>query len=199
MTNENPIEPTLFRSDVARNINASWGWFMSLGVVLMALGAIAIAVPAMATLAVELLIGWILIFGAVMHIIDAFWIHHLRQSFFELLLGILYLVIGILLLSHPLKGVITLTLLLAIFFLAGGIFKVVLALELHTVTNWGWLLASGILALVLGGLILKGLPSSAGWAIGLLLGIDLIVTGWSIFAIALAAHAITKKASHTGT
>jgi uncharacterized membrane protein HdeD (DUF308 family) len=193
MTNENPMEPTLFRSDVEKNINVNWGWFMSLGVVLMALGAIAIAVPAMATLAVELLIGWILIFGAVMHIIDAFWIHHLRQSIFELLLGILYLVIGILLLSHPLKGVLTLTLLLSIFFLAGGIFKVILALELRTVTNWGWMLASGILALVLGGLILKGLPSSAAWAIGLLLGIDLIVTGWSVFAIALAAHSIHPK------
>jgi uncharacterized membrane protein HdeD (DUF308 family) len=192
MTNQPNVEPTLFRSEVAKNIHMSWGWFLALGVVLMALGAMAIALPAMATLAVELLIGWILIFGAVMHIVDAFWIHHWRESIFQLLLGVLYLVIGILLLAHPLRGVFTLTLLLSIFFLAGGLFKIILALEMRTVTNWGWLFASGVLALILGGLILKGLPSTAAWAIGLLLGIDLIFTGWSMFVIAITARSLTK-------
>jgi uncharacterized membrane protein HdeD (DUF308 family) len=181
-------------SEVARNIHLSWGWFLSLGVMLMALGAVAIAVPAMATFAVELLIGWILIFGAIMHIVNAFWIHHWRETIFELLLGVLYLVIGILLLAHPLKGAITLTLLLAIFFIAGGLFKMILAIEMHTVQNWGWLLASGILGLILGGLILGKLPSSAAWAIGLLLGVDLFFTGWSMFFIALAAHKATESA-----
>jgi uncharacterized membrane protein HdeD (DUF308 family) len=194
MFSQTHINPMMYQSEVARNIHIGWGWFMSLGVMLMALGAVAIAVPAMATLAVELLIGWILILGAIMHVVDAFWIHHWRESIFQILLGALYLIIGVMLLTYPLRGAITLTLLLAIFFVVGGLFKIILAIQMRTIVNWGWLLLSGILGLILGALIWSNLPSSAGWAIGLLLGIDLVFTGWSIMIIALAAHRALESA-----
>ncbi len=170
-----------------------WGWLMALGILMILLGVIAIGAPLVAALAVDFLVGWLLVIGGLAHLIDSFRSHKWGGFLLELLTGALFLVIGILLLVHPLRGVLTLTMLLGLFFLIEGLFKIVLAVEMRKIWSWGWLLVSGILALIIGLLIWRQWPSSAAWAIGLLLGIDLIFGGWSMIILSLAAKIPAPK------
>jgi uncharacterized membrane protein HdeD (DUF308 family) len=166
---------------------------MALGILMIILGVIAIGTPLVAALAVDFLVGWLLVIGGLAHLIDSFRSHQWGGFLLELLTGALYLAIGILLLVHPLRGVLTLTMLLGIFFIIEGIFKIVLAIELRKIWSWGWLLVNGILALILGVLIWRQWPSSSAWAIGLLLGIDLVFGGWSMIILSLAAKQPAPK------
>jgi uncharacterized membrane protein HdeD (DUF308 family) len=170
-----------------------WGWMMVLGIFMILLGLIAIGTPWVAALAIDFLVGWLLVVGGLAHLLDAFQSRKWGGFFLELLTGALYLIMGIVLLMHPLRGVLTLTMLLGIFFLIEGIFKIVLAIELRKIWSWGWMLMNGILALVLGGLIWNQWPSSSAWAIGLLVGIDLLFGGWTMIILSLAARQPTPE------
>lgn len=163
-----------------------WKWLLGLGILLIIVGIAAIGLPFAATLAVELLIGWILVIGGILQIIHSFWARKLGGIFLGLLAGILYLGVGLLMLLYPLQGVITLTLLLAILFLIEGICRIIASFQLRPMRNWGWILVSGIAALIIAFLIWAGWPASAVWAIGLLVGINLIFSGWSMIMLALA-------------
>jgi len=178
------------RNDVIINenldvIQQNWGWLLALGILMIVLGVVAIAVPLMAALAIELLLGWLLVIGGIGQGIHAFSSREGKGFWLELLLAALYLGIGIMLLAYPVGGIVTLTLLLAAFFIAEGIFKIVMGLQLRPAPNWGWILTSGILALLLGALIMLEWPSAALWAIGLLVGVDLIFGGWSLIMLSL--------------
>ena len=94
-------------------------------------------------------------------------------------------------LGHPIAGVLTLTMILAAFFVVEGIFKIVMAIQMRSMPNWGWMFISGLIALVLGGLIWVGWPATAAWVIGLLVGIDLIFGGWAMMFISLAVKNTT--------
>ena len=101
----------------------------------------------------------------------------------RLLSGILYLAIGIIFLRYPLEGVLTLTLLLAVLFVFEGAIKIAVALQLRTISNWGWMLASGIAALILAAIIFSGYPENVAWMLGLLVGINLIFSGWTMLML----------------
>jgi uncharacterized membrane protein HdeD (DUF308 family) len=103
-----------------------------------------------------------------------------------LLAGVLYGLVGLILLAFPLRGVLTLTLLLAILFMVAGSFKIALALYINPLPSWGWLLFSGVISAFLGILIWTGLPGTAKWAIGLLVGIELLFNGWSMTMFAFS-------------
>lgn len=165
-----------------------WGWFLSLGMALIVLGATAISLPLLAALTIEILLGWILVISGLTHVTHAFWERRWRGFMLELLSGILYLVIGLILLAYPLQGVLTLTLLLAIFLIIEGGFKIILAWRLRPLPNWGWALVSGLIALLLGVMIWGRWPTTATWVIGLFIGIDLIFGGWSMVMVALTAR-----------
>ena len=162
------------------------GWILVFGIILMVLGALAIGVPMAAALAIELLLGWLLIVGSVFHGVHALRARRTSQFFWELLLCALYLAVGLIFLLDPQHGIITLTLLLAIFFILEGAFKLALAWQLRPLANWSWLMLSGVLALILGIIIWTGLPGTAGWVIGLLVGINLLFNGLSLVLLALA-------------
>jgi uncharacterized membrane protein HdeD (DUF308 family) len=112
-----------------------------------------------------------------------------RGFLLELLSAILYLVVGVLLLVNPVAGALALTVVLAVFLIVEGIFKFIMALRVRDHRGWGWLLASGILSAILGVLIWAQWPASGLWVIGLLVGIQLLFTGWSLVMLALAARA----------
>ena len=120
---------------------------------------------------------------------------HDRKGFlFELLSGVLYLLVGVMILADPLEGALALTVLLAVFLVIEGIFKIVTGIKARPLNGWIWLVVSGVVTLILGGLIWAEWPSSALWVIGLLVGIHLLLTGWALILQALAARAARGQA-----
>ncbi|MEW6360317.1 MAG: HdeD family acid-resistance protein [Planctomycetota bacterium] len=171
-----------------------WGWFFAFGVILLVLGTAAIAVPLAATVAVELLLGWVFLIGGVAQGVHAFHSRRWGGVILRLLNGALGVVVGLLLLANPLKGVLALTLLLAIFFFVAGALKIVAALQIRSLAHWIWVLVSGVIDLVLGGLIWQEWPGSAVWVLGMLAGISLIFNGWATIAFALAVRSAAEEA-----
>ena len=170
-------------------LSRNWGWLLAVGILMIILGVFAIGAPVVATIAVQLMLGWILVLGGIAQGIHAFMVQGWGGFLLELLSALLYLVIGLLLLVNPVEGALALTIVLAVFLIVEGIFKIVMAWRVRDHQGWGWLLASGILSLILGLLIWAEWPSSALWVIGLLVGIQLLFTGWSLVMLALAARA----------
>ncbi len=166
----------------------NWGWLLALGIGLIVLGLLAIALPAVATLAAGIFIGWLLVIGGVAQIADAFSARRWAGFALHLLSGVLYLLVGGLLVFDPLGGALALTLVLAAFLLVQGIFQIGLALRLRPALSWGWLLASGAVTVLLAILIWAGWPSSALWVIGLLVGIHLLMSGSALTMLALAVR-----------
>jgi uncharacterized membrane protein HdeD (DUF308 family) len=175
-------------------------WYMIYGVVLIALGLFAIAMPNVATLAVELMIGWLLVIGGVFGLIAAFSGGQSTPGFWwNLLVAVLYLLAGIALLWHPVAGAVTLTLILVAYLIAGGIVKAVMSVNLRSVLPkaWGWMLFSALVDIALAALILSGWPGSAGWVIGLLVGINLLMTGAALLVASIYSRDITQVTVRT--
>lgn len=170
----------------AQLLGPSRGLLIFLGIVLIIAGCAAIAMPLVATLAVELLIGWVLLVSGVMQIIYSFSSRGWGRFSMRFLAGILYLIAGLMLVVHPLRGAIALTVLLGILFIVEGICKIVASIGNREMPHWNALFLSGILALIVGIIIWRQMPGSALWAIGLLAGINILFRGWALTAIALS-------------
>jgi uncharacterized membrane protein HdeD (DUF308 family) len=156
------------------------------GAVMMNLGLAAILLPFVATMTIQALLAIILVAAGITQAVHAFKSQRQKGIALRLLAAGLYGLVGILLMAFPLHGALTLTLLLAVMFTIIGAFKIALALHIRPFLSWNWLMISGIVAIVLGGLIWMGLPGTATWAIGLLVGIELLFGGWSMVRFALS-------------
>ena len=141
------------------------------------------SLPYVATLTINILVGVVLLLTGILHLAHAIQVRKWRSITWEVLVAVLFLLIGILFLVYPAGGIVALTILLGIFFLVYAAFKIPLALSWKPRPGWGWLLTSGILSALLGLLVLIGLPGTAAWAIGLILGIDLIFSGITLLAL----------------
>jgi uncharacterized membrane protein HdeD (DUF308 family) len=170
-----------------------WNWLLGTGLFTIVLGIAAILLPFVATLTIEALLAVIFIIAGITNILYAFQSRHSKGLGLRLLAGILYGLAGIILLAFPLKGALTLTLLLAILFMIAGAFKIALALHLRPIPSWGWLMFSGTVSASLGILIWMGLPDTAKWAIGLLVGIELLFSGWAMMMFALSIREDAKN------
>ena len=162
-------------------------WFITLGILLMILGCVAIAFPLITTIAVKILLGWLFLIGGIVQIVHAFSTQKWSQFFLSLLVGVLYVFVGGWLAFFPLAGIITLTILLAAMFIAQGVLEFGMAFRIRPREGWVWMLVSGIIAILVGLMIFGGLPATAAWAIGLLVGINLISSGLAYLFLALAA------------
>jgi len=171
------------------------GWYVVAAVLFIVLGLFAIIEPAVAGLAVALLVGWLLIFGGASHLIGAFKGGGAKQVIFQLLIGIIYLISGFYCLTHPLLAIGTLTLLLASVILVEGVLEIISYFRLKGEDASGWMLLNGIITLLLGGLIWFHWPSSSIWAIGILLGVNLLMTGMTRLTFGLAARKLIKRAA----
>jgi uncharacterized membrane protein HdeD (DUF308 family) len=163
-------------------------WYIVAAVLFIAAGMFAIIEPAVAGLGVTLLIGWLLIFGGVSHLIAAFKGGGAKRVIFQMLIGIFYAIGGIYCLTHPLMAIGTLTLLLAGVILAEGVFEIIAFFRLKGEFASGWMLFNGLVTLLLGGMIWFHWPSSSVWAIGVLVGVNLLMTGMSRLMLGLAAR-----------
>jgi uncharacterized membrane protein HdeD (DUF308 family) len=171
-----------------------WKWFMALGIAMLILGTIAISWSCIATVTVAAtwLFGFFLLAGGIGEIINAFWVGRWSGMLLHLLVGVLYVLVGFIIIDQPLNAAIELTLLIAIFLMVSGIFRVVFAVA-ERFAGSGWVLLNGVVTFVLGLLIYKQWPASGLWVIGLFIGIDLIFNGWAWVALALGLRQVTEK------
>ena len=178
------------RRAVVSTIHQHWVLFLVEGILLLVLGAAAIIVPVIATLAFTLFIGWLFLISGVVGLITTFWMRNAPGFWWSLLSGVVGIAAGIVLILWPISGTVSLTLLLIAFFLVEGIVTLMYAFEHRAQLSgrWGWMLASGIVDLILAGIIFAGLPETATWALGLLVGINLLFGGVAMIGMALAAR-----------
>jgi len=180
------------QSALANSLHAHWQLFLTEGIILFILGVLAIVVPPIATIAVEILIGWLLLVSGIVGLIATLRSRSAPGFWWSLVSAVLGIVAGIVLLAWPLSGALSLTLVLTVFLVLEGVVSILYALEHKRELSgrWGAMLFSGVVDLFLAGIIFVGLPGTAAWAIGLLVGINLVFGGSALIAMALHARNI---------
>lgn len=182
--------------EVLREIAQTWKRFVVVGALMLLLGAVAIAVPPIASLASTIFVGWILIIAGAFLVAVAFSRSGAWQVIAAVAWGILTAGVGIYIaIANPERGVLALTLVLCIYFIAIGISRIWIAFSERGTPGAGLVGLNGVLSLIIGVLILAELPESSLWAIGLLVGIDLIFAGWSLIATGLAGRDLARSTS----
>jgi uncharacterized membrane protein HdeD (DUF308 family) len=171
------------------------GWYVAAAVLFIVLGVFAIIEPAVAGLGVTLLVGWLLIFGGGTHLIGGFKGGGAKHVIFQVLIGLAYVFGGLFCLTHPILAIGTLTLVLASVILLEGVLEVVSYFQLKGEDASSWMLLNGIITLILGTMIWLHWPSSSIWAIGILVGTNLLITGVTRLMIGLAARKVIKGAA----
>ena len=171
-------------------LRAHWRLFLFEGVILIMLGILAIAAPVAATIATDILIGWLLLIAGISGIFAVFAARNIASFLWSLIPAVLSIAVGALLLLKPIEGAVSLTLLLTAFFITEGVFQTVASIADRDAmgSSWGWVLASGISDLILAAIIILGWPISAVWVLGLLVGVNLITSGRAIVMAALAGR-----------
>ncbi|MFZ0863015.1 MAG: HdeD family acid-resistance protein [Candidatus Sulfotelmatobacter sp.] len=172
----------LFECDVLR---PRWGWLLFLGIFMVILGTVALFMMPAATLGTILVLGWLLVLSGIIEMIHASRVRRWGGLFLHLIGGVLGVLIGLLVVTHPVAGALAWTLLFASFFTAIGLFRLIAAISLKF-PNWGWAVFDGIVTLGLGILLWTEWPWSGVWFLGLAVGVSLILRGWSYVMFALA-------------
>lgn len=170
-------------------VRKATGWMIALSAALIVLGLIAIFMPGLVSIAFTLMLGWILLIGGIVRIVQSFQSKLVRGFWLNLLIGILYAITGLYVLFNPVAGVLTFTLALGIMFIVEGIFDIIVAFRNRVGGSLSWLVVlDGVVTLILGILVVNQWPSSAVWLIGLYVGISLLTSGISLLAISLATR-----------
>lgn len=175
---------------ITNSLHAHWRLFLTEGILLVILGALAIVVPPIATLAVAILIGWLLLVSGIVGLIATLRMRSAPGFWWSLLSAIIGIAAGVVLLRWPLSGTLSLTLVLTAFLTVEGVATILYAFEHRRELSgrWGLMLFSGVVDLILAAMIFVGFPATAAWAIGLLMGINLVFGGSAVIAMALHAR-----------
>jgi uncharacterized membrane protein HdeD (DUF308 family) len=192
MTLPQDSDPKLskLQSEVSATVRTHWRAFLIEGILLAILGLAAMIVPPLASLAVTIFLGWMFLVSGVAGLALTFWARGMPGFWWSLLSAVLAIGAGVILLAQPVQGTLTLTIVVGVYFLAEGVATVMYALEhrRELTDRWSWLVIAGIFDVVIAGIIISGLPGSALWAIGLLVGINLLFGGATLIGMALAAR-----------
>jgi uncharacterized membrane protein HdeD (DUF308 family) len=188
------IGGTSLDPEVKDGLRKSWRALMLVGVLAIFVGCIAILVPAVASVGTAIFIGWLLLFVGAILVAAAFSAHSVGTLVLRLAWALLTVLVGLWLIVEPHHGTMTLTLVLGIYFLFMGLTRTAIAFVSRGQPNAGLLGLNGIASLLIGILILAKFPSSADWAIGLLVGIDLIFAGWTLTSVALVGKDLARRA-----
>jgi uncharacterized membrane protein HdeD (DUF308 family) len=173
-------------------VKKSVGWSIALSILLILAGIAAIILPPIASLAVTVFTGWMLVFSGVIHLVYASQTRHTGGIVWEVLIGVVYVVAGGYLLWNPILGLAALTLALAIYLLVEGVLEFVLWYQLRPAPGSGALLFDGVITLILAVLIWRAWPVGAPWILGMLVGISILVSGTARLMISLAAHRVVN-------
>ena len=189
MTINQPSAESIGRA-VAGAIHQHWVMFLIEGIILVILGIIAIVLPPLATIAFTIIIGWIFLVSGIVGLITTFMARHAPGFWWALISALIAIAAGIVLLLWPISGSVSLTLVLIAFFVIEGIASIFYAIEHRNqlTGRWGWMLVSGIIDLILAAIIFAGLPGTALWALGLLVGINMVFGGVALIGMAMAAR-----------
>ena len=194
-----PADPNLteMRSAIGESLRAHWRLFLLQGVIMIVLGVLALAAPILATIAVDIYLGWLFVISGVVGLAAMLSVHNVPGFLWSLVTALLSLVVGGLLLWNPIEGVLSLTIVLTVFFIVEGIFQAVAAFTYRDGMpgSWGWMLASGLADLALAAIIVMGWPGSVAWVLGLLAGINLLTSGWAIVMVALGTQEIVRPST----
>ena len=190
MSIDQPPSAGALQAALKKSLTEHWRMFLAEGIVLVVLGLAAIVIPPLAGLATTIIIGWLFLIGGAVGLVATSGAHQAPGFGWSLFSAIVALIAGIVLLWNPWQGLATLTYVLIAFFLIDGILIIILALEhrRELTGRWEWMMIGGIIDLVLALIIISGLPGTLAWALGLLVGIDLVWGGMSLIAMALAAR-----------
>ena len=175
---------------VASAIHEHWVLFLIEGIVLLILGVVAILVPLIATLAFTILVGWLFLISGIVGLIATFWARNAPGFWWSLISAVIGILAGLALLTSPVVGALSLTLVLVAFFIIEGVASIMYAVDhrRQLTGSWFWMLLSGVIDLILAAIILAGLPGTAVWALGLLVDINMLFGGAALIAMALAAR-----------
>ena len=184
--------------EIKTALGKSWKLLLTAGIISTVLGAIAIIVPPLASVTITYLVGILLLIGAVAFVAEAISRGSTGHRIWSALLAVLYVFAGVWLIINPVSGTITLTWILAIFFLLIGVLRLIAGIASRgKVPNAGWTIVNGVLSIVIAVLVIGDLPSSAAWAIGLLVGIQLLFDGFALIATAMAGKKLAESGSNS--
>ncbi len=185
-----PKDIAQLQSEMSATVKAHWKAFLFEGIVLAVLGLAAMIVPPLASLAVTIFLGWMFLISGVAGLFVTYWARQMPGFWWSLFSAALAVLAGLILLARPMQGVLTLTIVVGAYFLAEGVATIMYALEhrRELSARWSWLLVAGLIDILIAFMIIGGLPGSAEWAIGLLVGINLVLGGASLVGMALAAR-----------
>jgi len=185
-----PQDFTKLQSEMSAAVREHWKAFLFEGILLVVLGLAAMIVPPLASLAVTIFLGWMFLIGGIGGLVVSYWARQMPGFWWSLISAALAVLAGLVLLARPMQGVLTLTIVVGAYFLAEGVTTIMYALEHRRELSerWSWLLFAGIVDILIATMIVSGLPGSAEWAIGLLVGINLLFGGASMIGMALAAR-----------
>ena len=183
-----PAEVRLARRVLRHELEAirgNWGWILALGIIEIVVGTLAIGMPLAASLVSALAFGVLFLVGGVAQLVGAFWTRDWSGFFLTLLMGVVYVVLGLMFLRHPGEALLAMSLFLACALMVSGLFRIIGSL-FYQFPQWGWTLVGGVINLALGLYIYSLWPLDSFIIIGLFVGIDLIFTGWTWIVLALA-------------
>jgi uncharacterized membrane protein HdeD (DUF308 family) len=185
-----PQDITRLQSETSAAVREHWKAILIEGILLAILGLAAMIVPPLASLAVTIFLGWMFLISGVAGLALTFWARQMPGFWWSLISALLAIGAGIILLAQPVQGTLTLTIVVGAYFLAEGVATIMYALEHRRELSerWSWLLVAGIMDLLIAAVIILGLPGSALWAVGLLVGINLLFGGASLIGMAFAAR-----------
>jgi uncharacterized membrane protein HdeD (DUF308 family) len=185
------------RSAISAAMHRHWGLFLLEGIVLIVLGSLAVLVPAVASVAATIVFGWILLLSGVTGLITTLRARKAPGFGWALLSAIIAIAAGVVLLAMPVQGTLSLTAVLIAFLFVEGVASILYAFEHRKglTGRWSWMLASGIIDVLLALILMAGLPGTAVWALGLLIGINMIFGGWALVWMALHARSEATAAA----
>lgn len=179
--------------ELSRQMNKNWKILMIIGVITLFLGIVGMGMNVTMTIVSILYIGFFIIFGGILHLIDAFIVDGWKNKLLGALIALMYLIAGALMIKYPAASAAWFTLFIAFFFLLVGIFRIVIGLQLRNEnSSWGWTVVSGVAAIILGILIFNQWPVSGLWVIGLFVSIELIMQGITTITVAMSVRSLQR-------
>lgn len=177
-------------------VRKNWGWLLALGIASLVLGTIGLGSVFALTLVGVMIFGWLIVAAGLIELFQAFKGRGWKSRLWQVLIAVIHLAAGVIIIIDPLLASGLLTLFLAVAFIAGGACRSVVAFHHRDHSGWGWMLLGGILAVVLGVMIALRWPESSAFVIGLFIAIELIINGWTLVILALAARSAGRGAPH---
>lgn len=171
-----------------RELQEHWKSIMVEGVLFITLGVIALVLPVAFSIAVEMVVGWLFLIGGGIQLYRSIQSNQAPGFWMMVVSALLAMLLGVLMIFHPLQGLVVITVIIGIYFIAEGIVKSIFALQIQRFASWGWVLLSGVCSIIIGVIVFAGWPSTAMWFVGTLMGVYLIINGVAFMIMANQAH-----------